>query len=96
MNPSSPIDRVSVAKKVYQAYVDKDRALIESFIADNFHFTSPIDNRIDRANISRAAGPIVKALPTSHSPTAVQDDDRIFVIYEALERGGKGFATPNC
>jgi hypothetical protein len=49
MNPSSPIDPVSVAKKAYQAYADKDRALIESLIADNFHFTSPIDNRIDRA-----------------------------------------------
>jgi hypothetical protein len=40
---------VALAKKAYQAYVDKHRALIESLLADDFHFTSPLDNRLDRA-----------------------------------------------
>ena len=39
---------IAVARKSYQAYVDKDRATIESVIADDFHFTSPLDNRLDR------------------------------------------------
>jgi len=51
---------ISVAKKAYQAYIDKDRALIESLIADNLHFTSPLDNRIDRATYFARCGPIVK------------------------------------
>jgi hypothetical protein len=40
---------VAVARASYRAYVDKDRAAIEALIADDFHFTSPLDNRIDRA-----------------------------------------------
>src|SRR6266508_5759160 len=41
-------DAISIARKAYQAYVDKDRAAIEAVIADDFHFTSPRDNRINR------------------------------------------------
>jgi hypothetical protein len=35
-------DPVTIARACYQAYVDKDRAAIESLIADDFHFTSPL------------------------------------------------------
>jgi len=41
-------DPISVAKRSYRAYVDKDRAAIEQLIAHDFHFSSPLDNRIDR------------------------------------------------
>ena len=41
-------DPITVAKMCYQAYVDKDRSAIEALIADEFRFTSPLDNRIDR------------------------------------------------
>jgi hypothetical protein len=39
---------LAVARVCLQAYVDKDRAAIEVLIADDFHFTSPIDNSLDR------------------------------------------------
>lgn len=39
---------VRIATDVYDAYVRKDRQAIESLIADDFHFTSPLDNRLDR------------------------------------------------
>jgi ketosteroid isomerase-like protein len=42
-------DPIAVARASYQAYVHKDRAAIEGLIAEDFHFTSPLDNRIDRA-----------------------------------------------
>ncbi len=41
-------DPTAIVRKCFQAYVDDDRAAIESVIAENFHFTSPLDNRIDR------------------------------------------------
>jgi hypothetical protein len=37
---------VDVARASYLAYVSKDRAAIEALIADDFHFTSPLDNRL--------------------------------------------------
>jgi hypothetical protein len=42
-------DPISISRKAYQAYVDKDRAAIELLIGDRFRFTSPLDNRLDRA-----------------------------------------------
>ncbi len=44
-----PADPVAIARASYEAYVAKDRAAIEALIAPGFHFTSPLDNRIDRA-----------------------------------------------
>ena len=84
-------DRVSVAKRAYQAYVDKDRAVIESLVADDFHFTSPLDTRIDRETY------FARCWPNSENITAftfvhwVQDGDRVFVTYEGRGPGGKGF-----
>ena len=40
---------VEIARASYEAYVQKDRAAIEALIADDFHFTSPLDNRINRS-----------------------------------------------
>ncbi len=31
-----------------ETFAAKDRAAIEALIADYFHFTGPLDNRIDR------------------------------------------------
>ena len=42
-------DPKSIARKSYQAYVDKDRAAIEAVLSEDFHFTSPLDNRLSRA-----------------------------------------------
>src|SRR6266481_851518 len=42
-------DTIGGARASYLAYVNKDRAAIEALIADDFHFTSPLDNRLDRA-----------------------------------------------
>ena len=45
---SSVDDPISVAKKNYRAYVDKDRAAIEQLVTRDFHFSTPLDSRIDR------------------------------------------------
>src|SRR3954465_10149764 len=37
-----------LARECMQAYVDKDRAAAEAIVADDFHFTSPMDNALDR------------------------------------------------
>ena len=42
-------DIVAIARAAYEAYVAKNRAAIEKLIATDFRFTSPLDNRIDRA-----------------------------------------------
>ena len=47
-------DLIPLVRRSYQAYIDKDRSAIEALIADDFHFTSPLDNRIDRVHLFRS------------------------------------------
>jgi ketosteroid isomerase-like protein len=86
-----PVDPVSVAKKAYQAYVDKDRAVIESLLADDFHFSSPLDNHIDRKTYFARCWPNSESITGFTFIHCVQDGDHVFVTYEGRSRGGKGF-----
>jgi ketosteroid isomerase-like protein len=84
-------DPIAVARKCYQAYVDKDRAAIESIIADDFHFTSPLDNRLDRATYFSRCWPNSKTIAAFEFINLVADGERVFVTYEGHNDGGKRF-----
>ncbi len=84
-------DPIAVAKKSYQAYVDKDRAAIEAVIADDFHFTSPLDNRIDRKTYFERCWPNSEAISGFEYMHLAQEGDRVFVTYEGTGTAGKRF-----
>jgi ketosteroid isomerase-like protein len=81
----------SVARRSYQAYVDKDRAALERLIGDGFHFTSPLDNRIDRATYFERCWPNNKAIARFKFIHLITDGDRVFVTYEGQNTSGKCF-----
>jgi ketosteroid isomerase-like protein len=68
-----------------------DRAVIESLVADDFHFTSPLDNRIDRGTYFARCWPNSEDITAFTFIHCVQDGDRVFVTYEGRGPGGKGF-----
>jgi hypothetical protein len=82
---------IAVAKKCYRAYVAKDRAAIEEVIADDFHFSSPLDNRIDRKTYFARCWPNSRRIRGFEFIYLVEDGDRVFVTYEGQGSGGKGF-----
>ncbi|MGH6850313.1 MAG: nuclear transport factor 2 family protein [Methylocella sp.] len=84
-------DPVAVARASYKAYVDKDRAAIEALIADDFHFTSPLDNRIDRATYFARCWPNSATLAGFDLIHIVPDGDLVFVTYEGRSTSGKRF-----
>jgi hypothetical protein len=67
-------DAVEVARAMYSAYVEKDRATIETLIADDFHFTSPLDNRIDRATYFARCWPNSEFIESFDLVQIVPDD----------------------
>ena len=84
-------DPISVARKSYQAFVDKDRSAIEAVIADDFHFTSPLDNRIDRKTYFDRCWPNNEMIAGFEFINLVADGERVFVTYEGRRPDGKGF-----
>ena len=87
----SALPGVAVARASYQAYVDKDRQAIEALLAADFHFTSPLDNRLDRATYFSRCWPNSQTIAGFEFVHLVPDGDRVFVTYEGKTTGGKRF-----
>jgi ketosteroid isomerase-like protein len=84
-------DPVTIARACYQAYVDKDRAAIEPLIADDFHFTSPLDNRLDRATYFARCWPNSQQIAGFDFKNLATDGNKVFVTYEAQTTSGERF-----
>jgi len=84
-------DPIAIAKACLRAYVDKDRPAIEALIADDFHFTSPLDNRLDRATYFARCWPNSAHTAAFDIVHAVREGERAFIVYEAQTDSGKRF-----
>lgn len=84
-------DLLARSRAYYDAYVDEDRAAIESLLAPDFHFTSPLDNRLDRATYFERCWPNSAVISEFKIENLVADGDRVFVTYNGQGEGAKGF-----
>jgi len=82
---------LAVARACLQAYVDKDRAAIEALIAEDYRFTSPLDNALGRETYFRRCWPNSDAIAGFDTIYQVEDGDRAFIVYEAHTRTGRTF-----
>jgi ketosteroid isomerase-like protein len=89
MEHDMEIDPISIARRGYRAYVDKDRPAIEAIIGDDFHFTSPLDNRIDRETYFARCWPNSETVVGFEFVRLVADGEQVFVTYEGRSTGGK-------
>ena len=81
----------AIARRSYEAYVEKDRAAIEALIGEDFHFTSPLDNRIDRDTYFARCWPNSRNITEFEFINLVPEGDRVLVTYEARNSDGKRF-----
>ena len=93
LNPSRSSDeaKVAVVRAMYEAFVHKDRAAIEPLLAQAFHFSSPLDNRIDRATYFERCWPLSEQAEGFDFVSVVPAGNRVFVTYEGRSKGGKRF-----
>lgn len=80
---------LALARAYYRAYVDKDRAAIEALLAPDFHFSSPLDNRLDRATYFVRCWPNSAVISEFKMVNLVAAGDQVFITYDGQgERGG--------
>lgn len=84
-------ESAKIARATYEAFVEKDRAKIEPLIAADFHFTSPLDNRIDRKTYFERCWPNSKSITGFQFVHVVPHEDKVFVTYEGSTQNGKKF-----
>ena len=87
----APSSNVEIARAAYDAYVTKDRAALEALLASDFHFTSPLDNHLDRETYFRRCWPNSKTIAWFEFINLVTDADRVFVTYEGRNTKGHRF-----
>ena len=80
----------SLVRQCYAAYESKDRSAIEKLLSDDFRFSSPLDDRIDKALYMRRCWPNSENIRAFHIEKLFEKDNEVFVRYEG-ERfdGGK-------
>jgi uncharacterized protein YndB with AHSA1/START domain len=84
-------DPVAIARTAYEAYVRKDRATIERVIAENFRFTSPLDNAIDRQTYFARCWPNSEWIKGFDFVNVVPGGEQVFVTYEGHDARGSTF-----
>ena len=86
-----PLD---VVRACLRAYVDKDRDAIESLLDERYHFTSAIDNALDRTAYLEICWPNGTAITRFDEIYEAETGDRVFIVYEGHASTGKRFR--NC
>jgi len=71
-----------LSRRCLQAYVDKAREAAEALISQDFRFTSPLDNGLDRDTYFRRCWPNSSAMRAAHIIEAVDTGNRAFIVYE--------------
>lgn len=84
-------DATALVRASYEAYVRKDREAIEALLDDDFHFSSPLDNRIDRATYFTRCWPNSDSISGFQFIHLVQQGHIVFVTYEGTRQGGGRF-----
>lgn len=74
------------AKAIYDAYVAKDRAAAECLIADDFRFTSPLDNGLDRDSYFAICWPNSANTEGFEIVHMVEHGAQVFVTYEGQSK----------
>jgi len=84
-------DRVTIAKRCFLAYANSDRSEIEALIAPDFRFSSPLDNRLDRAAYMARCWPNHARIAGFEFRRLIEAGEAVVVTYEGRTVDGTVF-----
>jgi ketosteroid isomerase-like protein len=88
---TSPDRIAEVVRKCFECYMTVDRAAIEALLTDDFTFTSPYDDHIDRATYFERCWPNAGTFEYHELKTILVEGDQCFVLYEGKSKRGNLF-----
>ena len=84
-----------VIRACFAAYKSKDRKLLEDLLTDDFHFTSPYDDEIDRATYFKRCWPNSEQFRDVAVERIVEQGDGAYTTYKVVTNDGANSATPS-
>jgi ketosteroid isomerase-like protein len=85
------MSKADIIRNCFAAYRTKDRELLESLLADDFTFTNPYDDRIDKAAYFERCWPNSLRIKTNTLEKILVEGDEAFVQYKCTTHDGKEF-----
>jgi len=90
-SPMQDTKLTNIVRAYFDAYESENRAVAETLLAEDFTFTSPNDDAIDRATYFERCWPNSDAAREQLIEKIVVDGDKAFVTYLCSSAGGKSF-----
>lgn len=84
-------DAIAVARRAFEAYTRRDRPAIEALLADDFRFTSPLDNGLSRTAYMNHCWPAGQDIEQFEFIHLLGAGEKVFVTYEGQRTGGDRF-----
>lgn len=81
----------NLVRKLYGAYVSKERKVVEDLLGEGFTFTSPDDDHIGRAVYFERCWPNSERIKAFEIKKLVERDNEAFVRYEVETNAGDRF-----
>ena len=86
-----PLSRSDIIRHCFGAYKSKDRKALEELLSDDFTFTSPYDDAIDKATYFERCWPNSEQIREHVIERIFREDDAAFVTYKCITDDGKEF-----
>jgi ketosteroid isomerase-like protein len=83
--------KAEIISALFAAYLSNDRARIEDSFTGDFRFTSPYDDRIDKATYFERCWKTSDWIERHDLETIVAEGDQAFVTYQCTASDGKSF-----
>jgi ketosteroid isomerase-like protein len=80
-----------IIRSVFAAYMSNDRKAVENVLADDFHFTSPYDDEIDKATYFERCWRNSDWIERHALEKILVEGNEAFVTYKCVAKGGKSF-----
>ena len=80
-----------VVRKYFRAYEKKDRKAVEALLSDDFVFTSPYDDHIDREAYFERCWPNSETISSFSIEKLFAQDNEVFVRYKLQPKAGESF-----
>ena len=82
-------NKTEIIRKLFAAYMANDRKAVESAFTDDFSFTSPYDDEIDKATYFERCWRVPDWIERQDLERIAVDGETAFVTYRCVAKGGK-------
>src|SRR5713101_8994708 len=83
--------KAEIIRALFAAYLSNDRKAVEDAFTDDFRFTSPYDDEIDKATYFVRCWRVTDWIERHELERIFVEGDGAFVTYKCVAKGGKSF-----